>query len=183
MEGIIAPERNKWTQLAAIQRQLKVGKPNFNKFGGFKYRSCEDILEAVKPLLTKHGVALTLNDDIQVIGERHYVRAIAQLVLDDGNSITISSYAREPLEKKGMDASQITGAASSYARKTALAGMFLLDDGNDIDSTDGINLDEIIKEVNQCTTTDELNAHFKAHREIITKHNLTVHYEQRKKEL
>lgn len=116
--------------LSKIQRTLKAPKSQENKFGGFWYRSCEDILEAVKPLL---GTAtLTLHDDIVLIGDRYYVKATATLQ-DDTASASASAFARESFEKKGMDAAQITGATSSYARKYALNGLFCIDDTKDAD--------------------------------------------------
>lgn len=116
--------------LAMIQRELKAPKGQFNKFGNFHYRSCEDILEAVKPLLGKFY--LTLSDEVSMIGDRYYVKAIAKLS-DGKESITGSAYARESLSKKGMDDAQITGSASSYARKYALNGLFAIDDTKDAD--------------------------------------------------
>ncbi len=111
--------------LNKIQRELKAPKGQFNAFGKYKYRSCEDILEAVKPLLGE--AVLTITDEIVQIGERFYVRAKVTL-LDDTGSISVQGWARETFDKKGMDASQITGAASSYARKYALNGLFCIDD-------------------------------------------------------
>lgn len=125
-------------KLLAIQSELKAPKNQFNKFGGYTYRSCEDILEAVKPLLVKHGATVTLMDDIVVIGDRYYVKAIATIT-DGQNSISVTAYAREEEIKKGMDGSQITGAASSYARKYALNGLFLIDDTKDSDNTNRHN--------------------------------------------
>ncbi len=118
--------------LNKIQKELKAPKGQKNNFGNYKYRSCEDILEAVKPLL---GTAvLIITDEIVLIGDRHYVKATA--VLTDGDKqATSTAYAREPLDKKGMDLSQITGATSSYARKYALNGLFCIDDTKDADST------------------------------------------------
>lgn len=121
--------------LAKIQRELKVPKGQYNSFSKFHYRNAEDILEAVKPLLGDKG-ALILDDEIVLIGERYYVKAKAELS-DDGKVIgTAIAYAREALDKKGMDEAQITGAASSYARKYALCGLFCIDDGKDADSDD-----------------------------------------------
>lgn len=117
--------------LAAIQKALNVPKNQFNKFGGYKYRSCEDILETIKPLLGK--AILTLTDDIFQIGDRYYVKATAQFK-DGGESISVSACAREPQSRKGMDESQITGSASSYARKYALNGLFCLSDVQDADT-------------------------------------------------
>jgi hypothetical protein len=119
-------------KLAEIQQKLKAPKEQLNKFGGYKYRSCEDILEAVKPLLG--DAVITLDDEMQMIGNRYYVRARAILHQGDASIQTIA-YAREEETKKGMDASQITGAASSYARKYALNGLLLIDDTKDADHT------------------------------------------------
>lgn len=120
--------------LATIQQGLKAPKGQFNKFGGYYYRSCEDILEAAKPILADKGAVVTLSDDLIMLGDRHYVKATASLSAE-GENITVTAYAREEAVKKGMDGSQITGAASSYARKYALNGLFLIDDNKDSDST------------------------------------------------
>lgn len=120
--------------LVEIQSELKAPKGQYNKFGGYAYRSCEDILEAVKPLLKKAGAALTISDSVDLCGDRVYVGAIVRFHFG-GEVIETHAFAREPLEKKGMDASQITGAASSYARKYALNGMFCIDDTKDADAT------------------------------------------------
>ena len=121
--------------LTDIQNELKAPKKRTNSFGGYKYRSCEDILEAVKPLLKKYDVTLTISDTIEEIGGRVYVKATAEL--RNGENIggySVTAYAREAELKKGMDDSQITGAASSYARKYCLSGLFLLDDSKDADT-------------------------------------------------
>lgn len=119
-------------KLSQIQAQLKAPKNQRNAFGGYNYRSCEDILEAVKPLLGE--ACLTISDDIVLIGDRFYIKATAKLSL--GNEcIENSAFAREPLAKKGMDEAQITGATSSYARKYALNGLFAIDDTKDADAT------------------------------------------------
>lgn len=120
-------------RLIAVQSQLKVPKNQYNDYGGFKYRSCEDILEAVKPLLQKEGLYVTIADDIVVIGERFYVKATATLS-DGENSISNHAFAREDAAKKGMDGSQVTGTASSYARKYALNGLLAIDDTKDADA-------------------------------------------------
>lgn len=127
--------------LKNIQQELKAPKNQMNSFGGYKYRSAEDILEAVKPLLAKHGAELTLSDDIVEVGDRIYVKATATLT-DGKEQATVHAFAREPEEKRGMDASQITGTASSYARKYALNGLFLIDDTKDADT------DEFRKQTN-----------------------------------
>lgn len=119
--------------LLKIQIELKAPKGQYNKFGKYSYRSCEDILEAVKPLCQKYDSVLTLSDDIVQVGERYYVRATATIMCGD-KSVSVTGQAREALDKKGMDDSQITGAASSYARKYALNGLFLIDDTKDADT-------------------------------------------------
>lgn len=125
-----------YEKLSLIQNSLKVPKNNYNSFGKYNYRSCEDIVEAVKPLAKKHNVLLTLTDGIAYLGDRYYVEATAKLIdLESDNVITVTGYAREEENKKGMDGSQVTGAASSYARKYALNGMFAIDDTKDSDAT------------------------------------------------
>lgn len=114
-------------KLLEVQAALKAPKNQFNRFGGYNYRSCEDILEAVKPLLKKAGLTMTLTDEIVHIGDWNYVRATATIFGDEA-PVSVTAYAREEATKKGMDAAQITGSASSYARKYALNGLFLIDD-------------------------------------------------------
>lgn len=121
-------------KLIAIQQDLKAPKSQFNDFGKYRYRSCEDILEAVKPLLFREGVVLTIADDLLAENGRFYVKASATLAYQD-ERICSSAFAREDEAKKGMDGSQITGAASSYARKYALNGLFCIDDTKDADAT------------------------------------------------
>ena len=123
-------------ELIAIQAELKAPKGQTNKFGGYKYRSCEDILEAVKPLLQKYNAALTLTDDIIQIGGDVFVKATATFYAESCAPVAVSAFARHPREKKGMDDSQITGAASSYARKYALNGLFCIDDARDADTNE-----------------------------------------------
>lgn len=122
-------------KLIAIQTELKAPKSQFNKFGGYNYRNCEDILEAVKPLCAKHDVVPLLSDEIVMIGARYYVKSIAKIT-DGKDEITTTAFARESFDKKGMDESQITGSASSYARKYALNGLFCIDDTKDADFMD-----------------------------------------------
>jgi hypothetical protein len=127
---------NIYEKLAAVQYELKAPKSQVNEFGKYKYRSCEDIVEAVKPLLNKYGLLLTLTDLVKLIGERFYIEATAKVVDIGGEGvIAVSAYAREEENKKGMDGSQITGASSSYARKYALNGLFAIDDTKDSDAT------------------------------------------------
>lgn len=121
--------------LAAIQSEIKAPKGQTNEFGGYKYRSLEDITEAAKPLLAKHSAALIMSDEVIEIAGRVYVKATATLHAA-GGEISNAAMAREPLSKKGSDESQITGAASSYARKYALNGLFAIDDTKDADSHD-----------------------------------------------
>ena len=120
--------------LVNIQSELKAPKSNFNSFGKYRYRSAEDILTAVKPILAKYGCQLTISDDIVFIGSRFYIKATVTITDEEGNTESVSAYAREDESKKGMDGSQITGTASSYARKYALNGMFLIDDTKDADT-------------------------------------------------
>ena len=125
-----------YKKLMGIQTKLKAPKSQRNSFGNYNYRSCEDILEAVKPLLDEFKVALTIKDEIILIGERYYIKATATLIdIDTGDTTETSAYARESAEKRGMDSSQVTGATSSYARKYALNGLFAIDDNKDADAT------------------------------------------------
>lgn len=129
----MSSEKKLHDKIVEIQSQLKAPKGQFNNYGGYKYRSCEDICEAVKPLLAERGLVLTLKDEIIEIGGWIFLQASA--VLTDGADYKQTvAYARIPDTKKGMDASQITGAASSYARKYALNGLFLIDDTKDADT-------------------------------------------------
>ena len=122
--------------LSKIQKELKAPKSQHNKFGNYRYRNCEDITEAVKPLLAKEGYHLNMSDEVVQIGERFYVQATATVM--DGTKVVEKSvsYAREAVTKKGMDEAQITGSSSSYARKYALNGLFAIDDTKDSDSRD-----------------------------------------------
>lgn len=125
-------------KLLKIQLELKAPKGQYNSFSKFNYRSAEDILEAVKPLNDAQGLLLTLTDKPILVGDRYYIEATATLTDGDDN-IQINAYAREPLNKKGMDESQITGTASSYARKYALNGLYLIDDTKDADTDEYTN--------------------------------------------
>ena len=117
-----------------IQGRLNAPKGQYNKFGNYRYRSCEDILAAVKPLLKEVGCVLTITDEVVMVGSRIYIKATAKLVNGGGVMVTTTAFAREEEAKKGMDGSQITGAASSYARKYALNGLFAIDDTKDADT-------------------------------------------------
>lgn len=126
---------NIYEKLAAIQKELKAPKSQYNSFAKYNYRSCEDILEAVKPLCIKNNATLILNDTVREISGRFYVVATATLADQESDGVVeADAYAREPQDKKGMDDSQITGMASSYARKYALNGLFCIDDTKDADT-------------------------------------------------
>ena len=126
---------NIYQKLSAIQTELKAPKNQYNKFGEYSYRSCEDILEALKPLLAKYNCTLHMNDTIKQIGDRYYVEAAAVLISSESEElITNTAYARETDTRPKMDAAQITGTASSYARKYCLNGLFLIDDTKDADT-------------------------------------------------
>lgn len=122
-------------ELITIQSELKAPKTQYNKFGGYKYRKAEDILESVKPLLAKQKCTLIITDDIVMVGSRIYVKATATIKNEKGEYETSTGWAREEETKKGMDGSQITGASSSYARKYALNGLLAIDDNADSDTT------------------------------------------------
>lgn len=144
-------------KLLKIQQELKAPKNQKNNFGGYNYRSCEDIFEAVKPILEKEKVTLRVTDELVLIGDRYYIKATA--ILSDGKeTIENVAYAREEENKKGMDQSQITGASSSYARKYALNGLFLIDDVKDSDATnDGTDKPKVETkktETKKATTTE-----------------------------
>lgn len=143
-----------YDDLSEIQKQLNAPKNRRNNFGNYNYRSCEDIVEAVKKILPK-GCSLLLRDEIVLIGDRYYVKAEARIFSKDG-SIEAYAYARESLEKKGMDSAQVTGAASSYARKYALNGLFAIDDSDDIDAHD--HKEEPKKTSNQKSSTNNLKS-------------------------
>ena len=124
-----------YEKLSKIQTELKAPKGQYNSFGKYKYRSCEDILEAVKPLNAKHGIVLTVGDEVVEISNRFYVKATAVFVdIESGEKIINTALAREDDSKKGMDGSQITGTASSYARKYCLNGLYCIDDTKDADT-------------------------------------------------
>lgn len=130
--------QNIYQKLLAIQNELKAPKSQFNKFGGYSYRSCEDILEAVKSLLVKYQATIILQDKIELIGDRYYIKATARFIdAESGETIETEALARESENIKGMQASQITGATSSYARKYVLGSLLLLDDCKDADAIHG----------------------------------------------
>ena len=151
---------NIYEKLSKIQRELKAPKNQRNNFGGYNYRSCEDILEAVKPHLD--GCVLTVTDEIIFLGDRFYVKATARLSASKDDYIENSAFAREPLAKKGMDEAQITGATSSYARKYALNGLLAIDDTKDADATNTHDKEPVKKGSFEKMATAEKTATTKA---------------------
>ena len=139
------------------QAALRAPKNQRNNFGGYNYRSCEDILEAAKPICAANNLLLTIQDDIVLIGERYYIKATASLLDTESDSnLSVSAFARESKDKKGMDDSQITGASSSYARKYALNGLFCIDDNKDADT------DEFAQNAKKEAQTEEAKKPIKA---------------------
>ena len=168
-------------KLLEVQRDLKCPKDQFNAFAKYNYRNAEGILEALKPLLAKNNLALTISDDIQMVGDRIYVKSTARLVsVDTGEILEVSAFAREAEDKKGQDSAQVTGACSSYSRKYALNGLFCIDDTKDADATNDHGqsnkieeqnsemVDKIIASFNTQTTLAELDAK-------LAKANTTIH--------
>lgn len=138
-----------YEKLLNVQSELKAPKGRKNSFGNYNYRSCEDILEAVKPILAKYSATMIMNDSLEVEGDRFYIKATASFIdVETGEKVENTALARESADKKGMDTSQITGTASSYARKYALNGLFLIDDTKDADT------DEYHKQTNKQTKTE-----------------------------
>lgn len=172
------------SKLLCVQAELKAPKNQFNSFGKYKYRSFEDILEAVKPLLKNQGLVLTISDEMKLVGERYYIQSTSTLTcIETGECIVNTAMAREPETKKGADDSQITGATSSYCRKYLLNGLLLIDDNKDADHTNdhgkqeqakpaaktasnqaakpaGIDLDDAVDLLNQQTDVQALQATF-----------------------
>lgn len=144
-------------KLGEIQKKLKAPKNQRNGYGGFNYRSAEDILEAYKKVA--EDTVLILDDEVLQIGERYYIKATAKLILGDKEIGTATAYAREPLSKKGMDESQVTGATSSYARKYALNGLFAIDDSKDSDFSkeDIKKIEEMEKHESEIDMIDNLD--------------------------
>ena len=129
-------KNNVYFKLMKVQSKLKAPKGQYNSFGKYSYRSCEDILEALKPLLAEVEAIVNVSDEVKLIGDRFYVQATATFLdCETGDSIVARAYAREDETKKGMDLAQVTGSVSSYARKYALNGLFAIDDNKDADST------------------------------------------------
>lgn len=171
-----------------ISLQLNVPKSKYNEFGKFKYRSCEDIFTAFKKLVSekKYNVVLTCNDEIVLIGNRFYIKSVATLT-DGENSVSNEGYAREEEVKKGMDGAQITGTASTYARKYALNGLFLLDDADDPDDPDTTRKtkqsDNYRKDIPNLKTINELTEYWNSHTDFQLDKEFTELMSKRKKEL
>ena len=172
-------------KLLNVQQKLKAPKNQVNTFGKYKYRSCEDILEAVKKLLGEEGLVLTISDEPIVLGDRFYVKATAT-VSDGTTSISTTALAREPESKKGMDESQITGTASSYARKYALNGLFCIDDTKDADTMDNsqnITAKEAINAIHKIADINSLQAYYKSLPKELKTPDIIDECRQRKNEI
>ena len=138
--------KNVYQKLMEVQSKLKAPKGQYNSFGKYSYRSCEDILEALKPLLNEAGAIVNISDQVKLIGDRYYIEATAMFLdVNTGDSIISKAMAREDESKKGQDLAQLSGATSSYARKYALNGLFAIDDNKDPDSTNKHSKDNEIK--------------------------------------
>ena len=143
MSLVSVVEKNVYMKLVEVQSKLKAPKSQYNNFGKYSYRNCEDILEALKPLLNEVKAIINISDDIVMLGERYYVKATAKFIdAETGEIIEASAMAREEESKKGMDSSQLTGSTSSYARKYALNGLFAIDDTKDSDTTNTHNKEQ-----------------------------------------
>lgn len=152
-------------KLLNIQNGLKAPKNQYNQFGRYKYRNCEDILEALKPLLLKERATITISDEIVELNGKNYIKALATFTdVDDEKSVSVSAFAREEDAKKGMDSCQITGCASSYARKYALNGLFAIDDNKDADASSGVDYKKELKDAVEtyCEETDTKKADVKS---------------------
>ena len=121
-------------KLSQIQSKLNAPKGQYNSFGKYNYRNCEDILQALKPILSEHKCHVSLSDEVVIVGNRFYIKATATITDSENNSFSTTAFAREAESKKGMDESQVTGSTSSYARKYALNGLFAIDDNKDADT-------------------------------------------------
>lgn len=152
--------------LVAVQQGVKAPKSEYNKFGNYNYRTTEQIMAAAKPLLEAHGLLLTISDRVEQVGDRFYVVAMARL-LKDGESLSLEAYAREAPEKKGMDEAQVTGSASSYARKLALCGLFLIDNEKDPDEEAHVRTMEAdaVADFMSCDSREAFEAAYKRWRE------------------
>jgi len=147
---------NIYEKINKIQVELKAPKSQRNNFGNYNFRNCEDILEALKPLLLREKIIIQLSDDLVQIGDRFYIKATATLIdVESGEKHSTTAFAREELSKKGMDGSQITGASSSYARKYALNGLLAIDDTKDSDTTNTHNNNDSKNQKKQVSTEEK----------------------------
>ena len=172
-------------ELVTIQERLKAPKGQYNSFGKYKYRSAEDILEAVKPILTSCDCHLTISDDVVIVGNRVYIKAIAVLTNSKGEQVMTTAFAREEETNKSMDASQITGATSSYARKYALNGLFCIDDTKDADTMDNRE-DDFTKakgEIDAANSVQELTVIFNKYQSLHSNNDFMACLTNRKKQL
>jgi hypothetical protein len=167
---------NQPNALAQIQAEVKAPKGQFNAFGKYKYRSAEDILESVKPVVNSKGFSISVSDTIVMVGDRYYVQSVATLT-DGKETYSTTAYAREEESKKGMDGAQVTGSSSSYSRKYALSGLFGLDDTKDADATNthgqeekqpSMNLISWKQGIDACKTIEDLRDLYKQKESIIT---------------
>lgn len=185
-------------ELIEIQKKLKAPKGQFNNFGKYKYRSCEDILEALKPLLYEYKCQLTLKDELVYVGARYYIKATATILNEQGYEVSTTALAREEETKKGMDGSQITGTSSSYARKHALNGLFCIDDTKDSDYTnkgdngtknsqpnavDSDYLYMATQDVNNCISIDSLQTTWETYSDLQSNKEFIRIVNAKKKEL
>ncbi|SEN95428.1 ERF superfamily protein [Peptostreptococcus russellii] len=158
-----------YEKLIKVQTLLKAPKSQYNNFGKYNYRSCEDILEAVKPILEEVGLTLLITDTIEIIANRYYVKAECTVIdIEDGSNLKTTAYAREAEEKKGMDVAQVTGATSTYARKYALNGLFLIDDTKD---DDFLNNGEQYKNTNETKSQQKNGEQYKNANETKSQQN------------
>lgn len=175
-------------KMVRMQSELKAPKGQFNSFGKYKYRSCEDIVESVKPILAKYDLVLLLTDDLVVAGDRFYIKATA-IIKGDGECQKVTAFAREPQELKGMSDSQITGTASSYARKYALNGLLAIDDTKDPDTDEFTNQTKKISSnlLDQCADLgidlEKVATYFKKSKAELTDGDLMKAIAQKKKAL
>ena len=177
--------------LVRIQQELKAPKNQYNSFGKYKYRSCEDILEGLKPLLKGFDLAITIEDEVKMVGDRYYIYATAMISDSDGHHVSNSAFAREEESKKGMDGSQVTGAASSYARKYALNGLLAIDDTKDSDRTSEAkqvleidkSLIELIEKAPDLATLTKICHDGSEGKTPEYKKSILIHYNNRKSQL
>lgn len=160
-------------EIFEIQQRLNIPKKKYNKFGKFYYRSCEDILDAVKPILHDLECTLFMWDEIHNIGGFNYVKAHAMLTNSEGKEITMSAYAKEADSLSGMSAGQVTGASSSYARKYCLSGLFAISDGQDEDSDNTLQ-DAVLQRINLAKTVSEITQIYKQERDSYPNQNVLV---------